>query len=37
MTRIDGYVIFVPNTKIGDNIKIKIIQIRPSHAIGSIS
>jgi len=37
MTRIDGYVIFVPNTKIGDNVKIKITQIRPSHAIGSIS
>ncbi len=34
MTRVKGYVVFVPNTKIGDNVKIKITQIRPNHAIG---
>jgi len=36
MTRIKGYVIFVPNTKMGDNVKIKITQIRPNHAIGEL-
>jgi len=36
MTRIQGYVVFVPNTKEGDNVKIKIAQIRPSHAIGEV-
>lgn len=36
MTRVNGYVVFVPNTKSGDNIKIKITQIRPSHAIGEV-
>ncbi len=36
MTRIKGYVVFIPNTKEGDNVKIKITQIRPNHAIGEI-
>jgi predicted RNA-binding protein with TRAM domain len=36
MTRIKGYVIFVPNTKTGDKVKIKITQIRPNHAIGEV-
>jgi predicted RNA-binding protein with TRAM domain len=36
MTRIKGYIIFVPNTKKGDKVKIKITQIRPNHAIGEI-
>ncbi len=36
MTRIKGYVVFVPNTKTGDNVKIKITQIRPNHAIGEV-
>jgi predicted RNA-binding protein with TRAM domain len=36
LTRVQGYVIFVPNTKQGDNVKIKITQIRPNFAIGSL-
>ncbi|MFQ6135222.1 MAG: TRAM domain-containing protein [Nitrososphaerales archaeon] len=36
MTRVKGYVVFVPNTKAGDNVKIKITQIRPNHAIGEV-
>lgn len=36
VTRIQGYVVFVPNAKQGDNIKIRISQIRPNYAIGEI-
>ena len=36
VTRIDGYVIFVPNTKQGDTIKIRIDEIRPNFASGSV-
>jgi predicted RNA-binding protein with TRAM domain len=36
LTRVQGYVIFVPNTKQGDNVRIKISQIRPNYAIGEI-
>jgi len=36
LIRINGYVIFIPNSKKGDNIKIKITQIRPNHAIAEI-
>ncbi len=36
MTRIKGYVVFVPNTKEGDSVKVRITQIRPSHAIGEV-
>ncbi len=36
MTRVQGYVIFVPNTKQGDSVKIRITQIRPNYAIGSV-
>ncbi|MBI2184916.1 MAG: TRAM domain-containing protein [Thaumarchaeota archaeon] len=36
LTRVDGYVIFVPNTKQGDSVKVKITQIRPNYAIGEI-
>ena len=36
LARVQGYVIFVPNTKQGDNVKIKITQIRPNYAIGSL-
>jgi predicted RNA-binding protein with TRAM domain len=37
LTRVQGYVIFVPNTKQGDNVKIKITQIRPNYAIGEVT
>jgi len=37
LTRVQGYVIFVPNTKQGDNVKIKITQIRPNYAIGEVA
>jgi len=36
LTRVQGFVIFVPNTKQGDKVKIKISQIKPSHAIGQV-
>jgi predicted RNA-binding protein with TRAM domain len=36
MTRVQGYVIFIPNTKQGDNVKIKVTQIRPNYAIGQL-
>ena len=36
VTRVDGYVIFVPNTKQGDAVKIRIAEIRPNFAIGTI-
>jgi predicted RNA-binding protein with TRAM domain len=36
VTRIQGYVVFVPNAKQGDNVKIKITQIRPNYAIGEL-
>ena len=36
LTRVQGFVIFVPNTKQGDEVKIKITQIKPSHAIGQV-
>jgi predicted RNA-binding protein with TRAM domain len=36
LTRVQGYVIFVPNTKQGDKVKIKITQIRPSFALGEV-
>ena len=37
LTRIEGYVIFVPNTKQGDSVKIKITQIRLNYAIGEVT
>jgi predicted RNA-binding protein with TRAM domain len=36
LTRVQGFVIFVPNTKQGDKVKIKITEIKPSHAIGQV-
>jgi len=36
LTRVQGYVIFVPKTKQGDKVKIKITQIRPSFALGEV-
>lgn len=36
LARIDGYVVFVPNTKEGDTVKIRVTQIRPSYAIASL-
>ncbi|MEM3437235.1 MAG: TRAM domain-containing protein [Nitrososphaerales archaeon] len=36
LTRVQGFVIFVPNTKQGDNVKIKITQVKPSYAVGQI-
>jgi len=36
LARVQGFVIFVPNTKQGDNVKIKITQVRPSHAVGQV-
>lgn len=36
VTRIDGYVIFVPDTKQGDSVKIRISEIRPNFAMGTV-
>ncbi len=36
LTRVQGYVIFVPNAKQGDSVKIRITQIRPNYAIGQV-
>jgi predicted RNA-binding protein with TRAM domain len=36
VTRVDGYVIFVPNAKQGDAVKIRITEIRPNFAIGTV-
>jgi len=36
VARIEGYVIFVPNTKQGERKRIRIAQIRPNFAIGEV-
>lgn len=36
VTRVQGYVVFVPNSKQGDNVKIRITRIRPNFAVGEI-
>jgi predicted RNA-binding protein with TRAM domain len=36
VTRVQGYVIFVPNTKQGDKVRIKISQIRPNFAVAEV-
>lgn len=36
VARIQGYVIFVPNTKPGDKVRIKITSIKPSFATGEV-
>ena len=36
VTRVDGYIIFVPNAKQGDVVKIRIAEIRPNFAIGNV-
>lgn len=36
LVRIEGYVVFIPNTKQGDTVKIKITQIRPNYAVAQV-
>ncbi len=36
VTRVEGYVIFIPNAKEGQQVKIKITTIRPNFAIGEL-
>ncbi|MDW8045075.1 MAG: TRAM domain-containing protein [Nitrososphaerota archaeon] len=36
LARVQGYVIFVPNTKQGDHVKIRITQVRPTHAVAQV-
>lgn len=36
VTRVQGYVIFIPNAKRGQQVKIKITTIRPNFAIGEL-
>lgn len=33
VAKIKGYIIFVPNTKPGDKVKVKISQVRPGYAV----
>ena len=37
LVRIDGYVVFVPNTKQDESVKIKVTQIRPNYAIAEVA
>jgi len=34
LARIDGFVVFVPNTRPGDHVKIEILQVRDRFAVG---
>jgi len=36
LIRVEGYVIFIPNTKQGDTVKIRITQIRPNYAVAQV-
>ncbi|MEA1944876.1 MAG: TRAM domain-containing protein [Euryarchaeota archaeon] len=36
IARIQGFVIFVPNTKVGDNVKIKVDRVMRRFAIASV-
>lgn len=36
IARIEGFVIFVPNTKIGDHIKIKVTKVAKRYAIAEV-
>ncbi len=36
LVRIEGYVVFIPNTKQGDTVKIRITQIRPNYAVAQV-
>ncbi|GBC75257.1 23S rRNA (uracil-C(5))-methyltransferase RlmCD [archaeon HR06] len=36
LTRVKGFVVFIPNTKPGDKVKIKITNVRPNYAIAQV-
>ena len=36
ITRIDGFVIFVPGTKVGDEVRIKIERVLPKYGFASL-
>ena len=36
LTRIDGFVVFVPNTNIGEKVSIKITKVMRNFAIGEV-
>ena len=36
IARIEGFVIFVPNTKVGDEVKIKVDKVLPKFAFASV-
>ena len=36
LIRVEGYVIFIPHTKQGDTVKIRITQIRPNYAVAQV-
>ena len=36
ITRIDGFVIFVPGTKVGDEVKIKVDKVLPKFAFATV-
>jgi len=37
IARIEGFVIFVPNTKVGDEVRIKIERVLPKFAFASVA
>jgi len=36
LTRVKGFVVFIPNTKPGDKVKIKITNVRPNYATAQV-
>jgi len=37
IAKIKGFIVFVPNTKTGDKVKVKIVSVRPNFALGQIA
>ena len=36
IAKVEGYIIFVPNTKPGDNVNVKVTSVRPRFAIAEV-
>jgi predicted RNA-binding protein with TRAM domain len=37
IAKVKGFIVFVPNTKTGDKVKVKIVSVRPNFALGQIA
>jgi len=37
IAKVQGFIVFVPNTKTGDKVKVKIVSVRPNFALGQIA